>query len=129
MKTRQERIDELFDKYGLFDDEGYLVGPDHPNIEKYEKRLEQLSRKTILKKAEEIEAMELIALDKAYTKEVNKYLVEESVRLLDQLTDDEDDDDYEDEDEYEDDSEEFSDEEEMSSTDEWVTSYVFVYLQ
>lgn len=108
MKTRQERIDELFEKYGLFDEEGYLVSPDHPMIKKYEQRLDVLSRRMMLKPEEEREAMELIALDRAYTRELNKYILEQGVIGLDEGTTS-DDEDYlpEDSDDY--DSEEISD--------------------
>lgn len=113
MKTRQERIDELFEKYGLFDEEGYLVSPDHPMIKKYEQRLDVLSRRMMLKPEEEREAMELIALDRAYTRELNKYILEQGVVGLDEksgTTSDDDDylpDDSEYDSEY--DSEEISD--------------------
>ena len=108
MKTRQERIDELFEKYSLFDEEGYLVSPDHPMIKKYEQRLDVLSRRMMLKPEEEREAMELIALDRAYTRELNKYILEQGVIGLDEGTTS-DDEDYlpEDSDDY--DSEEISD--------------------
>lgn len=105
MKTRQQRIDELFEKYGFFDKDGYLVPPDHPVIKKYEERLEHLSRKLSLKPQEEKEAMELIALDRAYCRELNKYILEQGVAEMDKMGDDEDDEDYipeEDEDEDDD---------------------------
>lgn len=85
-KTRQARIDELFEKYGLFDKDGYLKGPDDPIIKKYEQRLEMLSRKAMLKPEEEREAMELIALDRSYTRELNKYILEQGVAGLDEMS-------------------------------------------
>lgn len=122
MKTRQERIDELFKKYGLFDEEGYLIPPEHPMIKKYEQRLDILSRKMMLKPDEEREAMELIALDKAYTRELNKYILEQGVIGMDEMSGtSSDDEDFLPEDEYDSDeydSEEISDDADDDENDE-----------
>ena len=107
VRVSQTVIDGLYEKYGFFDDEGYVVDPSHENVQKMERRLEELSKKTRLTAQEQREAAELVLLDKAYTDEVNRYVLDEAVKQMDAETDSEEDGEYED-DEEEYDSEEVS---------------------
>ena len=117
VKISQRVIDGLYDKYGFFDHEGYVVGPDNENVLRMEQRLDELSKKKKLTQQEEKEAAELILLDRAYTDEINRYVIDQALNGGESV-DSEEDDSYEDEEEeYDSDSEELSDETE-SDTDE-----------
>ncbi len=109
VKISQRVIDGLYDKYGFFDHEGYVVGPDNENVLRMERRLDELSKKTKLSSQEEKEAAELILLDRAYTDEINRYVMDQVLNDGESV-DSEEDDSYEDEEEYDSDSEEISDE-------------------
>lgn len=107
VKVSQRVIDGLYDKYGFFDHEGYVVGPDNENVLRMERRLDELSKKKKLTAQEEKEAAELILLDRAYTDEINRYVLDQALNGGDgQHSDSEEDDSYEDDEE---DSEEISD--------------------
>ena len=80
--------DELFEKYDLFDDEGYLVGTSHPNIIAVFERIEQLSMKGELTQSEIEEGEELISVQRAYTKAAEAHI------LMEMMDDDSDSDEY-----------------------------------
>lgn len=73
-----EYIDELLNEYGILDSEGFLVGTDHPNIKTVYNRIDNLSKKINLTPEEIEEAIKLTIINKAYIKEINKYLLEEA---------------------------------------------------
>lgn len=83
--------DALFTKYSLLDADGYLVGTDDENIKSLYSRIEELSNKPELTDAEIVEGEELTEVNRAYMKEVNKYLLHEATKG-DSKTDSEDED-------------------------------------
>lgn len=109
-------VDELFYKYNLIDDEGYLVGTNHPDLIRFYKRLDALAQKHIkLTKEEEEEGEEMLFVHNEYNKEVQKYLLSEQQEKSktesdDDTYEDEGDEDEEEEDSFESDESDVSDE-------------------
>lgn len=73
-------IDKLYEKHGFLDNEGFLIGTNHPNFKAAQKKTEDLSKKLVLTKDEEREAAELIIIEKAYTREFNKYIMDSMLK-------------------------------------------------
>jgi len=92
--TDVEKVDALFKEFGLLDTEGYLVGTDHNNVRKIQQRIDQLSRKTTLYEEEIEEARNLVSVNTAYIKELNKYMLHAAVQELDNMSESEEDEDY-----------------------------------
>ena len=85
-------IENLYKKYGFFDNEGFLIGTNHENFSIMQKRIDELNRKQVLTHLEEKEGAEMIIVHKAYVKELESYILDNGIVLDD---DDDDDIDFE----------------------------------
>ena len=106
-------IDSLYKKYGVLDDEGFLIGTNHENFLAMQKRIDDLNRKKNLTPEEEREGAELIIVHKAYMKELTNYVMNDG-EVLDESEDldfepDDDSDDNSDDDESDYDESDYDD--------------------
>jgi hypothetical protein len=81
-------IDKLYKKYGFLDDEGFLIGTNHPNFTAMQNRIDELNRKKTLTPEEEKEGAERVIIQKAYMKELQNYVLDDGDIIEDDESED-----------------------------------------